>query len=75
MYWFFKNIAKTFDTVNHNILLQKLILYCIALNLLSSYLINRTHRLRVNNTFSSCNITNCGVPQGCVVAFTCPDSS
>ena len=59
-----------FDTVNINILLQKLSLYGVAgnaLNLLTSYLSNRTHRVKFNGIVSGARDLTCGVPQGSVL--------
>ena len=63
----FLDLKKAFDTVNRQILLQKLENYGIwglPLQLLKNYLSNRFQYTVVNNTMSKmCNIT-CGVPQG-----------
>ena len=63
----YSRLKKPFDTVNQQILRQKLKKYGIwglPLQLLKSYLSDRFQCTVVNNTKSKmCNIT-CGVPQG-----------
>ena len=47
----FFDLQKAFDTINHDILLEKLDFYCLetpALNLLKSYLTNRSQMCSVN---------------------------
>ena len=59
----FLDIKKTFDTVNHDILLQKLEMNGLGdetLALLRSYLTDRTQKCQFQDMLS--NIT-CGVPQ------------
>jgi len=71
----FCDLPKTFDCVNHDILLQKLKYYGttdVAFKLLKSYLSNRYQRtvIKANNlniSFSSRKIIKCGVPQGSVL--------
>ncbi|XP_044760238.1 uncharacterized protein LOC123317695 [Coccinella septempunctata] len=51
----FLDLAKAFDTVNHDILLDKLYNYGIrgkALQLLTSYLEKRCHRVKINDVLS-----------------------
>ena len=66
----FLDFAKAFDTVDHNILINKLDYYGIrgtALKWFESYLTNRTQKVCINGTFSeSCNV-KFGVPQGSVL--------
>ena len=66
----FLDLAKAFDTVDHNILLQKFDFYGLDQDTLSwfySYLSDRKQRCFVNGVLSdSANIT-CGVPQGSVL--------
>ena len=59
------DLVKAFDTVDHEILLDKL--YCIgmrgqALDLLSSYLNDRYQRVKINDNESSYRKINTGVP-------------
>ena len=63
----FIDLKKAFDTVDHEILLQKLTKYGIIglENIwLASYLENRTQFCRVNGIPSNFDHINCGVPQG-----------
>ena len=64
------DLARAFDTVNINILLQKLNLYGIAgnaLDFITSYLSNRTHKVKFNDIISGSRDVTCGVPQGSVL--------
>ena len=66
----FLDLVKAFDTVDHEILLDKL--YCIgmrgqALDLLSSYLNDRYKRVKINDNESSYRKINTGVPQGTIL--------
>ena len=63
----FLNFSKSFDLVNHNILSAKL--KCIGvpallLRWVGAFLINRTQRVKIGNTFSLTGKPNGGVPQG-----------
>ncbi|CAB4022888.1 Hypothetical predicted protein [Paramuricea clavata] len=63
----FIDLKKAFDTVNHDILMEKLLLFGItgsAFQLLTSYLSNRTQKCKMNGSTSKENIVKCGVPQG-----------
>ena len=63
----FMDLLKTFDSVDHNILIAKLNAYGInldALQLLRRYLSKRHQRLKVNSTFSDWKEIRFGVPQG-----------
>ena len=58
---------KAFDTVNHRLLLSKMERYGIrglALKIFTSYLRDRTHRVRIGKTVSDWLTINIGVPQG-----------
>lgn len=66
----FLDLAKAFDTVNHELLLEKLEIYGIrgsALNLLKSYLTNRQQKVRINDNISDIKIVDTGVPQGTIL--------
>ena len=63
----FVDPEKAFDTVNHNILCDKLNYYGIrgSVNkLLKSYLLNRKQYVSVNGFDSHTTFITCGVPQG-----------
>ena len=64
------DLKKSFDTVDHKILLRKLGCYGIkgeALALLRSYLTNRNQKCQVKNFISSEKSIRCGVPQGSIL--------
>ena len=66
----FLDFAKAFDTVNHDILLNKLKYYEIrgvALDLFKSYLQNRPQIVKVGGTTSNPMTVKYGVPQGSVL--------
>ena len=66
----FLDLKKAFDTVNHQILIDKLNFYGIRgipLAWLTSYLDNRQQYVIVNDYVSSNNTVACGVPQGSVL--------
>ena len=59
------DLAKAFDTVNHQLLLEKLYNYGIkgsAYNLIKSYLNNRQQKVKLNKVSSQ--LDDMGVPQG-----------
>jgi retron-type reverse transcriptase len=63
----FLDFSKTFDNVNHKILLEKLQTYGIRgvpLQWFTSYLTNRQQYVRIDNTDSEMLRMTCGVPQG-----------
>ena len=66
----FIDLKKAFDTIDHEIILQKLAKYGVdqdALKWFKSYLTNRLQRCYVNNHLSSVSPLNCGVPQGSII--------
>ena len=66
----FIDLKKAFDTVNHDILLNKLQYYGfrgIISNWFSSYLNNRRQTTEINNMISEQQSIDCGVPQGSVL--------
>ena len=66
----FIDLTKAFDTVNHDILLQKLCKYGIRglpLIWFESYLKNREQCVFYNNEISSEQTTLCGIPQGSIL--------
>ena len=66
----FLDLKKAFDTVNHEILLQKLDHYGIreeALSWFRSYLYNRKQFVFLNGVDSKIKNITCGVPQGSVL--------
>ena len=63
----FVDFSKAFDTVNHEILLEKLNHLRIrndSLFWVKSYLSNRQQRTMINNVYSDNGKIECGVPQG-----------
>ena len=61
----FLDLAKAFDSVNHDILLQKLNHYGIREDVygwMNSFLCGRTQQVCVQNTFSSRGLITVGVP-------------
>jgi len=66
----FLDLQKAFDTVNHNILLNKLYKYGIrgtCLKWLADYLCNRQQFVDFDNVQSSKKMITCGVPQGSIL--------
>lgn len=66
----FLDLKKAFDTVNHSLLLETLNSVGFGghvLDLLRSYLSNRSQSVRIKNVFSADLQINCGVPQGSVL--------
>jgi len=79
------DLSAAFDTIDHNILLSRLSSHFgitgSALNLLTSYLTNRSMSVVINSTLSPSSSVNTGVPQGSVLGpllfslYTSPISS
>jgi hypothetical protein len=66
----FIDLSKAFDTLNHNILLQKLLNYGIrgiANNWFRNYLSERVQFVNYNNVLSSRSKITTGVPQGSIL--------
>ena len=66
----FLDLTKAFDTVNHQILLDKLHHYGVrgqTNDLFKSYLSNRKQYVKIGKSESSYQSINCGVPQGSVL--------
>jgi len=66
----FLDFSKAFDTVNHNILIQKLEHYGIrgtSKPWFESFLINRSQFVTLGNVKSDTLPISCGVPQGSVL--------
>ena len=66
--WYFLDLSKAFDSVNHDILLQKLENFFgirgKLQEILKSYLTNRCQYTKVSYAKFSNQKINCGVPQG-----------
>ena len=66
----FLDLAKAFDSVNHNILLQKLEKYGIRgipLKFMESYLSNRYQYVKMNDKSSKLELIDIGIPQGSIM--------
>ncbi|NNK28926.1 MAG: RNA-directed DNA polymerase, partial [Flavobacteriaceae bacterium] len=63
----FADLKKAFDTVNHQILLDKMRYYGIDTKWFTSYLSNRTQFTQIDSTISSKTTITCGVPQGSIL--------
>ena len=66
----FLDLSKAFDTLDHNILFEKLAHYGIrgvALDWMKSYFSNRTQFVQFKDYSSCANKIQCGVPQGSIL--------
>ena len=62
------DLQKAFDTVNHEILCEKLELMGVGcIEWFYSYLTNRKQYVSVNNIYSNHGFVTCGVPQGSIL--------
>ena len=64
------DLSKAFDCLNYDLMIAKLEAYGFSyssLKLLSSYLRNRYHRVKVNSNYSSWTEILSGVPQGSII--------
>ena len=69
----FVDFQKAFDTIDHQILFNKLDIYGISglpLLLFKDYFRNRTQSVRIGNTCSSSKLITKGVPQGSILGPT-----
>ena len=65
-----KDLSKSFDCLNHDLLIAKLNAYGFslpALRLIHDYLLNKKQRTRVNNSYSTWVEIVFGVPQGSIL--------
>ena len=65
------DLSKGFDSLNHDLLLAKLEVYGLdnnAVSFMSSYLANRLHRYKINNSFLEWAKVSAEVPQGSMLA-------
>ena len=70
----FLDLSKAFDTLDHNIMLDKLTVLGFnraAVKWFRSYLITRTQSVYINGVLSEPQIINFGVPQGSVLFIIC----
>jgi len=66
----FIDLAKAFDTIDHNILLEKLMNYGnrgVVLNYFKDYLNSRSQYVFINGVNSDSLYVRCGVPQGSIL--------
>ena len=64
------DLSKTFNCINHPLLIAKLYNYGVpplSINMIFSYLSNRTHRTKINECFSERSRIEHGVPQGSIL--------
>ena len=64
------DLQKAFDTIDHEILLEKMIYIGFTkktIDWFRSYLSNRSFKVNVNKTLSASGKVTCGVPQGSIL--------
>ena len=64
------DFSKAFDTINHDILVDKLSYYGLrgtALHLIKKFVTNRVQFVNLNDVKSAYLPINCGVPQGSIL--------
>ena len=64
------DLRKSFDTINHDILLKKLSIIGFSdhtVKWFQSYLSNRKFMVNLENSFSEVSSISCGVPQGSIL--------
>ena len=64
------DLQKAFDTIDHNILLGKMVYLRFTngtISWLKSYLSNRTFKVNINEAFSNSGDLTCGLPQGSIL--------
>ena len=69
----FIDFSKAFDTIDHEILLEKLKLFNFnksAINWIKSFLSSRTQQTQIESVLSQPKIISCGVPQGSILGPT-----
>ena len=61
------DLSKAFDSVNHDLLLNKLVQLNIDSTWLASYLHDRTHSVKIDEIISEVKSNLYGVPQGSIL--------
>ena len=61
------DLSKAFDSVNHDLLLNKLVQFNIDSTLFASYLHDRTHSVKIDKITSEAQSNLYGVPQGSIL--------
>ena len=68
------DFSKAFDLINHNILLEKLLVFGISaaiLRWMAAFLLDRTQRVKIGNNYSYTGHPNGGVPRGTICGPKC----
>ena len=64
------DLSKAFDCIDHKLLIAKLFWYGVSpssLNLIFSFLSNRTHHVKIKTSYSDESNTEYGGPQGSIL--------